>query len=166
MTLTIDDKTRVEYNRSKGHVYIDIPIIREGGTNSDRINFMYDTGAYITVINREMYEWYGLNKFPRRAATMGGYVGSTPGYIFQVPGMKIGKRLLLGVWAFTPKSKEIKQNLLGDNVIEYFRPLQDNQNDCFYFIDNLYPEPYMSPDKSLSFACDKIMIIEEMEASY
>jgi len=73
-----------------------------------------------------MYEWHGLDKLPRRGATMGGYVGSTPGYIFQIPGMRVGKRLLLGVWAFTPKSKDIKQNLLGDNVIEYFRPLQDN----------------------------------------
>ena len=160
MTITIDDKTKVEYSRNKGHVYIDVPIVREGSTDSDRINFMYDTGAYITVVNREMYEWHGLNKLPRIGATMGGYVGSTPGHIFQIPGMKIGKRLLVGVWAFTPKSKDIKQNLLGDNVIEYFRPLQDNQEDCFYFIDNLYPEPYVSPDNSLSLACDSVMIIE------
>jgi len=160
MTLTIDEKTKIEYIRSKGHVYVDIPIVRDGGTDSDGISFMYDTGAYITVINREMYEWYGLDKLPRRDATMGGYVGSTPGYIFQVPGMRIGNRLLLGVWAFTPKRKEIKQNLLGDNVIEYFRPFQDNQDDCFYFIDNLQPEPYVSPDKSISLACGKVLTVE------
>jgi len=33
VTLTIDDKTKVKYSRSKGHVYIDIPIVREGGTD-------------------------------------------------------------------------------------------------------------------------------------
>ena len=163
MTLTIDDKTKVEYKRSKGHVYIDIPIVREGGTDDDSVSFMYDTGAYITVINREKYEWHGLDKLPRRDATMGGYVGSAPGYVFQISGIKIGNRLLLGVWAFTPKSRDIKQNLLGDNVIEYFRPLQDNQDDCFYFIDNLHPEPYISPDKSFSLACDKVMFVEDAE---
>ena len=73
MILTIDEETKIEYKRSKGHVYIDIPIVREGGADSDRINFMYDTGAYITVINREMYEWHGLHKLPRMVATMGGY---------------------------------------------------------------------------------------------
>jgi len=160
MTLTIDKQTKIGYIRREGHVYLDIEIVREGGTDSDGIRFIYDTGAYITVINREMYEWHGFNKLPRIEATMGGYVGSTPGYIFQVPGMRLGKRLLLGVWAFTPKSKNIKQNLLGDNVIEYFRPLQDNQDDCFYFIDNLYPEPYVSPNKSFSLACDKVMLVE------
>ena len=146
MKLTIDDNTKVEYNRSKGHVYVDIPIVCESSTDSDRINFMYDTGAYITVINREMYEWHGLDKLPRRGATMGGYVGSTAGYIFQIPGMRIGKRLLL-----------------GDNVIEYFRPLQDNQDDCFYFIDNLHPKPYVSPDKSFSLACDEVMFVDGAE---
>ena len=60
-----------------------------------------------------------------------------------------------------PKSKDIKQNLLGDNVIEYFRPLQDNQHDCFYFMDNLTPDPYISPDKTFSLACDRVMPIEE-----
>jgi len=162
MTITVDDKTKGEYSRSKGHVYIDIPIVRKGSTDSDSINFMYDTGAYVTVVNREMYEWHGLDELPRMNATMGGYVGSTPGYIFQIPGMRIGKRLLVGVWAFTPKSKEIKQNLLGDNVIEYFRPFQDNQEDCFYFIDNLYPEPYVSADNSLSLACDGVMTADKV----
>ncbi|MCL2171856.1 MAG: retroviral-like aspartic protease family protein [Defluviitaleaceae bacterium] len=161
MTLTIDEKTRLKYSRSKGHIYIRVPIVREGSTDSDRIEFIYDTGAYITVINREMYEFHGLDKLPRKDAMMGSYVGATPGYIFQIPGIIIGNRLLAGVWAFTPKTKNIKQNLLGDNVIEYFRPFQDNQEDCFYFIDNLHPEPYISPDKSLSLACDKIMTINE-----
>ncbi|MCL2188923.1 MAG: hypothetical protein FWC16_08390 [Defluviitaleaceae bacterium] len=143
MTIIIDEKTKVKYTRLKGHTYLDIPIIREGSDENSNITFLYDTGAYITVINREIYEWHSLNKLPRKEAMMGGHVGSTPGYIFQIPGLKVGKRLFIGVWAFTPKCKNIKQNLLGDNVIEYFRPLQDNQNDCFYFLDNL------TPDKSI-----------------
>ena len=72
----------------------------------------------------------------------------------------INFRAWLRLWVVTPKSKDIKQNLLGDNVIEYFRPFQDNQSDCFYFVDNLYPEPYVSSDKLVSLACDKVMVVE------
>ena len=163
MMLAIDEKTKIKYTRRKGHVYLDVRIVCEGSTDADKINFMYDTGAYITVINKERYEWFGLDKLPRREGVIGGYTGSTPGYIFQIPGLVIGKRLLSGVWAFTPKSEDVKQNLLGDNVIEYFRPFQDNQNDCFYFIDNLYPEPYTDVEYSFSLACDSVMFVEDMQ---
>jgi len=157
LTLIIDSETRVEFERIKGHIYLPVQIMCEGRTDSDKIDFMYDTGAYITVINRERYEWFGLNKLPRKSVTMGGYVGSTPGYVFQVPGLVLGNWLLSGVWAFTPLSKDVKQNLLGDNIIEYFRPFQDNLNDCFYFIENPNPEPFSSTEHSFSLACDSII---------
>lgn len=163
MVINIDDKTQMNYWRLKGQVFLSVQIVCEGSTDKDKIDFIYDTGAYLTVINKEMYEWFNLDKLPRKEAKMGGYVSSASGYVFQIPGLVVGKRLLSGVWAFTPKSKDIKQNLLGDNVIEYFRPLQDNQSDCFYFMDNLDPYPYVSPDKSFSLACDNIMLIEEFK---
>jgi hypothetical protein len=163
LTLTFDVKTRIGYRRKKGQIFLNVPIVCEGSTDSDAIDFIYDTGAYITVINKERYERYGLDKLPRKEASIGGYDGSTPGYVFQIPGLIIGKRLLSGVWAFSPISEDIKQNLLGDNVIEYFRPFQDNLNDCFYFADNPKPEPYTTPDKSASLACDKVLLIEDME---
>ena len=165
MTLTFDKKTRMEYTREEGHAYIQVQVVCEGSTDADKINFMYDTGAYITVINRDRYEWYGLDKLPRRETTIGGYAGRAPGYVFQIPGLIIGKRLLKGVWAFSPKSREIKQNLLGDNVIEYFNPLQDNSNNCFYFADNPNPEPYVSAEYSFSLACDSVLLVEDMDLS-
>jgi hypothetical protein len=67
VTVTFDDNARLPYTRKKGHVYIKIPIVCEGSTDSDKIHFKYDTGAYLTVINRERYEWFGLNKLPRKA---------------------------------------------------------------------------------------------------
>jgi len=149
------------YKRKKGQVYLDVQVVCEGSTDSDKIDFMYDTGAFLTVINREIYEWFGLHKLPRKEVTISGYIGSTPGYMFQIPGLVIGKRLLSGVWAFTPKSKDVKQNLLGDNVIEYFRPFQDNLNNCFYFLDNPAPEPYANPEYNFSFACDRILPVSD-----
>jgi hypothetical protein len=157
----LNDKIRVDFDRKKGQVYLPIPIVCEGSTDSDEIYFMYDTGAYITVVNRERYEWFGLDKLPRKEATMSGYVGSTPGYVFQIPGLVIGKRLLSGVWAFSPKNMDVKQNLLGDNVIEYFKPWQDNENDCFFFLDNPKPDPYIHPETGFSLACDGVMVVGE-----
>jgi len=152
-----DECTRVRYDRIKGQIYIEIPIVCEGSTDSDKIPFMYDTGAFLTVINREIYEWYSLDRLPRKPTSMGGYVGSATGYLFQIPGLVIGQRLLTGVWAFTPKSMDVKQNLLGDNVIEYFMPIQDNFNDCIYFPDNPKPEPYMHPETGFSLACEGVL---------
>ena len=155
----VNERMRVRYKRIKGQVFLRIPIICEGSTDKDTIPFMYDTGAFLTVINREFYEWYKLYRLPRKETSMGGYVGSTPGYIFQIPGLVIGQRLLTGVWAFTPKSMDVKQNLLGDNVIEYFIPIQDNSQDCFFFLDNPKPEPYIHHGTNFSFACDSVMYV-------
>ena len=155
----------MEYWRTKGQVFLSVQIVCEGSSETDKIDFIYDTGAYLTVINREVYEWFDLDKLPRKEANMSGYVSfsSTGGYVFQIPALVIGGRLLSGVWAFTPKSKDMKQNLLGDNVIEYFRPFQDNQEDCFYFAPNLSPEPYAGSNNSFSLACDGVLLLAESE---
>jgi hypothetical protein len=157
MTYTFDIKTMRRFNRVKGQIFIDIPIVCEGSIPSDKIKFIYDTGAYITVINRRWYEWFNLDNLPRFDTTLGGYIGFASGYVFQIPGLVIGRRLLKGVWAFTPRNIEIEHNLLGDNVLEYFMPFQDNMNDCIYFPDNLNPEPYIHPETNFSLACDGVL---------
>ena len=161
MTITLDERTRHVYNRIKGQLFFDVPIVCEGSVPLDKIKFMYDTGAFITVVNRQWYEFYQLNRLPRFETILNGYVGSAPGYIFQIPGLIIGRRLLTGVWAFTPKSMNIEHNLLGDNVIEYFKPFQDNQHDCFYFFDNPKPEPYVHPKNNFSLACDGVLYVSD-----
>ena len=70
MTVIIDDKTRMDYERVKGHIYLPIKIICEGSTDEDKIDFLYDTGAYLTVINRDRYEWFGLHRLPRKKVTI------------------------------------------------------------------------------------------------
>ena len=61
--------------------------------------------------------------------------------------------------AFTPESPLLKQNLLGNNVIEYFRPFQDNMNDAIYFPENLNPKPFFSEKHGVSLACDGLFLI-------
>ena len=159
MQIILNERTKIAYERLKGQIYINIPIIYEGSANNDRILFVYDTGAYITVINNALYKQFKLEKLPRKKTALSGYAGSASGYMFQFPGLIIGQRLLTGVWAFTPKSMEIQQNLLGDNIIEYFTIYQDNFNDCLYFLDNPKPQPYIHPESNFSLACDNVLYV-------
>ncbi|MDR1688672.1 MAG: retropepsin-like domain-containing protein [Clostridiales bacterium] len=163
MNLNLDDKTRIMYERIGGHVYLDVQLVFEGSTDADRVNFIYDSGAYITVLARQIYEACHLDRLPCRRVDVGGYIGKTSGVLFRIPGLRIGKRLLTGVWAFSPDREDLEQSLLGDNVIEYFRPVQDNQNDCFYFPDNNTPNPYTDDSGGFTLACDKVMYVDDRE---
>jgi len=164
MTITFDDKTQVKMLRLKdGHVHVWVPIVCEGSTDDDSILFVYDTGAFITVLNLDRYEYFKLYNLPCREITLHGYAGGTPGYLYKIPGLRIGRRLVSGVWAFTPKSPDLKQNLLGNNVLEYFRPFQDNMYDFIYFPDNLTPKPFYSEKNGISLACDGVLLIGDEE---
>ncbi|MCL2604059.1 MAG: retroviral-like aspartic protease family protein [Defluviitaleaceae bacterium] len=157
----VNEQTKIIFKRGgDGHIIIRVPIIVEGGANNDTIDFIYDTGAYITVISNERYEQFNLDKLPRIDVTVGGYTGATPGYLFKIPGLRLGKKVLTGVWAFSPKDSALRQNLLGCNVIEYFCPYQDNENDCIYFNENPSPKPYYSPKYNISLACDGVYLID------
>ena len=162
MTLPIlSDRIRVEITRFGGQKLVRIPIVCEGSKDSDKILFIFDTGAYITIINRELYEWYKLDKLPRTDATISSYSGKINGYAFQIPGLIIGQKLLTGVWAFSPISRKARQNLIGNNVIDYFLPFLDNLNDCIYFPANPRPNPYVHTETNFSLACDGIMTVGE-----
>ena len=162
MNITLDERTKHEFVRGKdGHIYIEIPIVCEGSSSNDTIPFIYDTGAFITVLNRNRYEHFKLYNLPRSEVTLHGYAGGTPGYLYKIPGLQIGKRLVRGVWAFTPEISQLKQNLLGSNVLEYFRPFQDNMYDSIYFPDNLTPKPFFSEKHGVSLACDSVLLIGE-----
>lgn len=165
MTITFDEKTKHEFVRGKdAHIYIRVPIVCEGSSSEDLITFIYDTGAFITVLNHDRYEHFKLYNLERREITLHGYAGGTLGYLYKIPGLRIGKRLVRGVWAFTPKTHKLRQNLIGNNVLEYFRPFQDNMHDSIYFPDNLTPKPFFSEKHNISLACDSVLLFGEEEA--
>ena len=124
-------------------IYRDTDKVRKGV-----IDFIYDSGAFLTVINKERYETLGLDRLPRVEHYINGYTGKAVGYYFQLPWLQMGGEDLPYVWAFSPKSGELSQNLLGTNVIERFRVFQDNEADCFYFIKNNKPRFYTTANGS------------------
>jgi hypothetical protein len=163
--------------RAKGHFYVKILLIREGSTKENYISFMYDSGAWITVLSRKVYEKNKLNILPWKPFSMRGYGASegekesinkiqeVPGFMYEIPALKIGNRVLTKVKSFTPENYKITENILGGNVIEYFCPYQDNSNDYFYFPDNLNPKPYIHEKSGFSLACEGSFSFEEGDFS-
>ena len=162
MMIALDKRTRHKMVRDQGHYYIDILIVREGSTDDDYESFMYDTGAYITVLCKNVYESHKFGTLPRFAFSMKGYGGGvSPGVVYRIPGLKIGKRLLTDIWAFTPDSYELKENILGGNVIEYFVTVQDNDADYIYFLDNINPRPHHDERINVSLACGGVFSLDD-----
>ena len=165
--IQLDEQVKHKMTRAKGHFYVKILLVREGSTKNNFVSFMYDSGAWITVLSRKIYERNKLNTLPCRQFSMAGYgagvdeLRKVSGFIYQIPALKIGHRLLTEVWAFTPASYEITENILGGNAIEYFCPYQDNNSDFFYFFDNPTPKPYIHEATGFSLKCGGSFSFEE-----
>jgi len=143
MQISFDTSRKSVFRRVSGQYRLFATIFRDiEKTKKGVIEFIYDSGAFLTVINKERYETLGLNSLPRIEHYINGYTGKAEGYYFQLPWLQIGGEDLPYVWAFSPKSGELNQNLLGTNVIERFRIFQDNEEDCFYFLINSKPRFY------------------------
>jgi hypothetical protein len=143
------ESARIRYERINGHIFLKLFIAREGGTSNDFVYFIYDTGAIMTVISRKTYELYAFNELPRTEVSMPGYAGAAPGWVYQMPGIAVGYRIVTDVYVFTPVDYNLEQNLLADNVLEYFNIYQDNESDCLYFMDNPKPMPLIYEVKDI-----------------
>lgn len=143
MQISFDSSHKSTFRRENGQYRIFLTIFRDTDkSKTGLVDFIYDSGAFITVINKERYETLGLCNLPRVEHYISGYTGKAEGYYFQIPWLRIGGEDLPFVWAFSPKSGDLSQNLIGTNVIERFRIFQDNEDDCFYFISNQTPRFY------------------------
>jgi hypothetical protein len=152
MQTSFEPSRKSAFRRENGQYRLYVTIFRDvSKSKMGVVDFIYDSGAFLTVINKERYETLGLSKLPRVEHFIYGYTGKADGYFFQVPWFLIGGEELQYVWAFSPKSGELSQNLLGTNVIEEFNIFQDNEHDCFYFMPNKNPRFYTT-DSGDSFA--------------
>jgi predicted aspartyl protease len=85
---------------------------------------------------------------------LNGFMGGCLADIKEIPGLLIGGKLLDGVKAAVPHMIT-DTNILGLNVIEYFKYFIDTENDKIYFSMN--PRPNI-PDP---FRCAEIRIISK-----
>jgi predicted aspartyl protease len=132
-----------------------IPTFYEfGNYNNDRVDFIFDTGAFISVISRKEALIRGFdNSFATHTnVRLAGFSGSCHADILEIPGFVIGGRRLEGVKVAIPYA-DTDVNILGLNVIELFKYYIDTEKDEIYFAQN----PTPSIPKQLY--CNKIHLI-------
>lgn len=134
----------IRYRAKEGHYYLHIPAFLAFNSYANlKINFIFDTGAYLTVISRHTAIRFGFDKFTpiKTDIDLSGFAGKCKGDIIELPGLVIGGKILEGVKVVIPQSVE-GMNILGLNVLEYFNYLVDSTNGKIYFAMN---ESYKIP---------------------
>ncbi len=154
-TVSLDDSNFSELRRDEGHFYIQIPIIREGTKRDEYIDFILDTGAYITVISRRTAIKYKYDILPKDRVNLHGFTGNELADLVEIPALKIMDKVMTNVKVLIPVDININQEVLGLNVLEYFNYYIDTKNDKIYFKENDNPRPI------IGLACGRIYIAND-----
>jgi len=120
-----------------GHRHLRIPVFYESGSNSNnRVDFIIDTGAYLTVLTRIMAKEFDFDKLTplSKNVPLTGFAGyRVEGDLIEIPMLLGGKRIAAKV---VVPYVDTADNILGLNVLEHFNYLIDSTNDKIYFTDN------------------------------
>ncbi len=128
-----------------GHYHIHVPTLYESGSfSNERIDFILDTGAYITVITRKEAALLGfIGQYTvRHDIPLEGFAGGCLADIMEIPGMVLGGQFLKGVKVAVPHV-DTATNILGLNVLDLFKFLVDTENRQLHLARN--PAPQISP---------------------
>jgi len=125
-----------------------------GSFSNDKVDFIFDTGAYITIINRSEASLFGYDDSYTifKNVPLAGFAGGCLTDIKAIPGFVIGNRRLESVKVAVPHINT-DVNILGLNVIELFKFYVDTEKDEIYFSQNSIPN---IPE---SLRCGKIHLI-------
>ena len=140
-TLLIFDAVEKLTLESDAHYHLYVPTLFsfEGFAN-DRVNFIFDTGAFLTVLARETAALFGfIEQFTTQSnVPLSGFAGECLADIKEIPGFIIGGRKIEGVKVAVPHI-DTGINILGLNIIEYFKYYVDTETDEIYFAENKTP---------------------------
>jgi len=120
------------------HYYLDVPVLYDlKNYLNSTVQFLFDTGAYVTVLNNKTSLFFGFDKLPSVVEhfPLTGISGSCDASLKEIPGMVIGGRLLKGVKVAIPHD-DTKYCILGLNVLDHFKYLIDSELCKVYFNDN------------------------------
>ena len=133
------------YYGADGHRHIRVPLFYERESYTNRtVDFIFDTGAYLTVLSQETAYALGFYKIEpiQSNIPLTGFADSRcEGDLVEIPGMLIGGRILEDVRIAIPYVATT-DDILGLNILEHFNYLIDSTNDKIYFSDNaIYKAP-------------------------
>jgi predicted aspartyl protease len=123
------------------HYHLYVPTFFEfDGNANDVIDFVFDTGAFLTVITRKTAENFEfLDRFTvQKDVSLTGFSGQCLADIKEIPGFVIGGKKLVGVKVAVPHT-DTGVDLLGLNVLEHFKYFIDTENDKVHFAENPSP---------------------------
>ena len=122
VTFTYNPWNSAEFDRESGHIYIWVNIF-SSQNDFTRLRFIYDTGAYITVLARDIAKLIGLPLTGIHTANLIGF-NTERGYdeaeIVFVPKIEIGRFIVEEVQILVPLSDIPVPYVIGENVLEYF----------------------------------------------
>jgi len=128
-----------------------------------KIQFVFDSGAYITVLTRLNANRIGLPLSGEYTANLTGLNkerGSDKAEIVTVPKIAIGKFVLEDVQVLVPLEDIEISEVIGENVLEYFTYTVDHDIDRVYFTKNLNPKPYKDLAKGIDLSCGRVLTQE------
>ena len=96
--------------------------------------FIHDTGAYISTLDRELYELLGFDRIKanKHNVELGSYSSVSKGLVFTLPFLFIACYTVTNVQFFVPYAYNIKQNLLAMNVLGLFDQYISTSNSGIY----------------------------------
>ena len=159
MNVYFSDRDSLRLYRRDGHLNLQMRAIYAGGDiEGESFWFILDTGAFLTVISRIRAEQFGFDKLPKIASKIKGFTGETPADFVRIPSLKIIDKLITDVPVLIPHKRDLEQNILGLNILEYFNYYIDTENDRMYL--NLNPNPrHYDP----ILACGQVFTIQAGE---
>ncbi|MCL2224562.1 MAG: retroviral-like aspartic protease family protein [Defluviitaleaceae bacterium] len=125
-----------------GHYHLRVSAFYEFDSYAnDIIDFIFDTGAFLTVISRVTAQEFGfLDRYTIQSdISLAGFSGECLADLKEIPGMVVGGRRLTGVKVAVPHLIT-DMDILGLNVIDHFKFFIDTEKDRIYFSENPKPE--------------------------
>lgn len=125
-----------------GHYHLRVPAFYEYDSHANYIvDFVFDTGAFLTVLTRSTATMLGfIDRFTVRPdIPLTGFSGGCRADLKEIPGLIIGGKRLTGVKVAVPHI-DTDMDILGLNVLEYFKYFIDTEKDEICFSANPKPE--------------------------
>ena len=123
--------------------------------------FVFDPGAFITVLMRRTAQKIGLPLTGKYSANLNGFNkerGADEAEIVIAPKIEIGKIILEDVKILVPLEYIEIPEVIGENVLEYFSYTVDRESDNIYFKKNPNPQPYIDLEKGIDLSCGRLLL--------